>query len=406
MRIMDSAVQDFADRIQDAVARGAALRIRGGGSKDFYGGAPVGELLDTRTMNGIVAYEPSELYVSVRSGTRLAELEAILAAQGQYLPFEPPHFSQVEYANHGAQSAPPPPPPGGGVRGGGNMDGGAADGASVATAGGMLACGLGGPARATVGGPRDHVLGVSMLNGRGEWLVFGGQVMKNVAGYDLSRVFAGSMGTLGLIVEMSLKVLPIPPADATLRFEADQAAALALLQRWNALALPLNASCWVQEAGRGILLLRLRGAAAAVRSACLLMGGEALDPAVARRQWADCRDQRLSFFAPPPAAQNLGLWRLSIAPGSPPLTWPGAQLIEWHGALRWLWAAPDQQAAIRAAALQAGGHATLFRASQDGLRRDDRFQPLPAASLRIQQELKRQFDPAGVFNPGRLVPGL
>jgi glycolate oxidase FAD binding subunit len=270
----------------------------------------------------------------------------------------------------------------------------------------MLACGLGGPARASVGGLRDHVLGVSMLNGRGEWLVFGGQVMKNVAGYDLSRLLAGSMGTLGLVVEMSLKVLPVPPAEETLRFEAGQAAALAMLQRWNAQALPLNASCWMLEAGQGVLLLRLRGALAAVRSACALLGGEALDPAVAQRHWADCRDQRLAFFAAPPAGQDLGLWRLSVAPGSPPLAWPGAQLIEWHGALRWLWAAPDEQASMRQAALQAGGHATLFRAPHDDLRDQGVFQPLPAPSLRIQQELKRQFDPAGVFNPGRLYPGL
>ncbi len=403
---MDSAVQAIADRIRDAGARGAALRVRGGASKDFYGGPPHGELLDTRTLNSIVAYEPSELYVTVRAGTRLAELEATLAAQGQYLPFEPPHFRTGDLPNQGAQSAPPPPPPGGGVRGGGNMGGGAAAAGSLATCGGMLACGLGGPARASVGGARDHVLGVSMLNGRGELLLFGGQVMKNVAGYDLSRVLAGSMGTLGVVVDLSLKVLPIPPADATLFFEAHQAAALSMLQRWNRQALPLNSSCWVEDAGRPALLLRLRGAVAAVRSACELLGGEVLDLATANQHWADCRDQRLAFFAPPATQEKLGLWRLSVAPGSPVLALPFPQLIEWHGGLRWLWAALDQQASIRAAAAQAGGHATLFRAPHEFDRGNGVFHPLPAASLRIQQELKRQFDPAGIFNPARLYPDL
>ena len=374
---MNQIVQGIAQRIQSAAATGMALCIRGGGSKDFYGGAHAGELLETRGLRGIVAYEPSELYVTVRAGTPLAELEAALAAQGQHLPFEPPHFSAGAATAEGSE----------------------------ATCGGMLACGLAGPARASVGSVRDHVLGVSMLNGRGELLVFGGQVMKNVAGYDLSRVLAGSMGSLGLIVDMSLKVLPLPRAQASLRFEAGQAAALSMLARWNAQALPLNASCGVEQEGRPLLTLRLRGAEAAVRSACASMGGEVLAPDSAERFWADCRDQRLEFFNPG-AASDLALWRLSIAPTRPALALPQAQLIEWHGGLRWLWAPTSESVAIRAAAAQAGGHATMFRAPSDAAKAHGVFHPLSPATLNIQQELKRQFDPAGIFNPGRLYPGL
>lgn len=375
---MDSTAQALAARIQDAAAKGKKLCIRGGGSKDFYGGPLAGERLDTRDLNGVVAYEPSELYVTVRAGMPLAELEAELAAQGQYLPFEPPHFFEVAGQEASADR-------------------------SSATCGGMLACGLAGPARASVGSVRDHVLGVSMLNGRGEHLVFGGQVMKNVAGYDLSRVLAGSMGTLGLVLDMSLKVLPLPTAQATLRFEVGQAGALSMLTRWNAQALPINASCWLDDGAQPTLTLRLRGADAAVRSACAKLGGGALAPDAAERFWADCRDQRLGFFrqGDGPAA---ALWRISIAPTSPALGLPHAQMIEWHGGLRWLWAPLDHAAQIRACATQAGGHATMFRAPNEADKAQGVFHPLIPATLRIQQELKRQFDPAGVFNPGRLYP--
>jgi hypothetical protein len=233
---MDSELQQIVERIRGAAADATPLRIRGGGTKDFHGvpastGVPV---LDTRALAGITAYEPSELVVTVRAGTPLAELEAALAAEGQCLPFEPPHF---------------------GVDGAGG------------TVGGMVAAGWSGPARASVGAVRDYVLGVQLVDGRGEVLSFGGQVMKNVAGYDVSRVLAGSFGTLGVIAEVSLKVLPVAPAEATLRFECTQAEAIDLLNGWGGRPLPLNASCWVEDAGRGTLYLRLRGAVAAVEAA-------------------------------------------------------------------------------------------------------------------------------------------
>jgi glycolate oxidase FAD binding subunit len=235
-QVKDSVLDVFKDRIRDAAAQGQHLRIQGGNTKQFYGDTQAtAQLLDTRAHSGIVSYEPSELVVTVRCGTPLAELEAVLAEQGQCLAFEPPHFGDT------------------------------------ATVGGMVACGLAGPARAVVGGVRDHVLGVQMLNGKGESLTFGGQVMKNVAGYDVSRVLAGSMGTLGVITDVSLKVLPQAPAEVTLACHLPQADALALLHRWGAQPLPLNASCWVNDNHtqpvQDMLFVRLRGAVAAVDAA-------------------------------------------------------------------------------------------------------------------------------------------
>jgi glycolate oxidase FAD binding subunit len=241
MQSMDTALKDTTDRIRAASADGTPLRIRGGGSKDFYGNRLHGELLDTRGLSGVISYEPTELVVTVGAGTPLAELETLLAERGQCLPFEPPHFSW--------------------------------SGSTTATVGGMVAAGLSGPARASAGAVREYVLGLHMVNGLGQELVFGGQVMKNVAGYDVSRMMVGSMGTLGLITEVSLKVLPVAPLEATLVFPLDQTRALECLHRWGGQPLPLNASCWVHDdtasAGpQDLLFVRLRGAVAAVEAAC------------------------------------------------------------------------------------------------------------------------------------------
>ena len=380
---MDSTLAHLVAQIRAAAQHKQTLVIQGGNSKFFYGQAAHSDaVLDTRAHTGIVSYEPSELVVTVRAGTPLAELEAVLNAQGQCLAFEPPHFS--------------------------------VDGQSHATVGGMVACGLAGPARANVGGVRDHVLGVQMLNGKGEWLTFGGQVMKNVAGYDVSRVMAGSMGTLGVITDVSLKVLPQAPAEATLVCHLPQDKALAVLQRWGAQPLPLNASCWVHDTStqpaQDLLFVRLRGAVAAVEAAVprmcadvLALGGQAsaMDPTQAKADWSACRDQRLPFFTPP--APDLALWRLSVPQTAPVLPLPYAPLIEWHGALRWLWAPLSAAAELRAVAAQAGGHATLFRAPlQAPSDMPPVFSPLPAVQQRIQRQLQHQFDPHGVFNTGRL----
>ena len=367
---MDSAFSDLLDRIRSAVATGTPVRIRGGGSKDFYGQALQGDILHTGALRGIVSYEPSELVVTVRSGTSLAELEALLAGQGQALAFEPPHFGLN------------------------------------ATVGGMVAAGLAGPARAAAGGVRDYVLGLQLINGRAELLSFGGQVMKNVAGYDVSRLVAGSLGTLGLVTEVSLKVLPQAVAQATLRFAFDQASALRQLNAWAAKPLPLNASCWSLEQGAGRLSVRLRGARAAVQAACREMGGEAVDEALAAREWEAVREQTLPFFA---CAPHQCLWRLSLPDSCAPLD-PGlgedAGLVEWGGALRWTKAPASAARQLRAAAVACGGSATLFRRAESGPAPDAVFHPLAAPLDRIHRDLKQQFDPAGIFNRGRMYQNL
>ena len=367
----EPALRALIERVQQTRATRGTLCIRGGGTKDFYGGSPRGEPLDMGVLRGISSYEPTELVVTVRAGTKLAELEATLAEQGQCLPFEPPRFENPTNAS---------------VRGG--------------TVGGMVAAGLSGPSRAAVGSVRDHVLGLTLLNGKAEVLSFGGQVMKNVAGYDVSRVIAGSMGVLGAICEVSLKVLPIPAATATLRFEMDQAQAIRQLNEWAGEPLPLHASAWWQ----GLLVLRLAGAAAAVDAATHLLGGELVPPQLAAAFWEGLRDHTDEYFVSARAAieQGATLWRLSLPQVAPPLSLTGDSLVEWGGAQRWLVSA-QPASEVRDAAAAAGGHATLFR-GQD--RSAGVFAPLQSPLDRIHRELKRAFDPDGVFNLGRMYPGL
>ena len=363
---MNSALQLITEQVRAAAAAGIALRIRGGSSKDFYGEVAPGEVLDTLPLTGITSYEPSELVVTARAGTPLTELEAVLAERGQCLPFEPPHF-----------------------------EGGATDG-------GMVAAGLSGPARASVGAVRDYVLGVTLLNGKAELLTFGGQVMKNVAGYDVSRLICGALGTLGLITEVSLKVLPLAPAEATLKFEMGQAEALAQLNRWGGQPLPLNASCWVDDAGAQTLYLRLRGAVAAVEAACKSLGGERQDSTAAAPDWTLCRDQQLPWFRERGARD---LWRLSVPQTAPVLDLSEPPLVEWHGGLRWVRAMPDDASRLRAATAAVGGSATLFIAGDAHLERaGGRFDALKSPLHRIHCQLKKEFDPAGIFNRGRLYP--
>ena len=374
---MDLALAQIADRVRAAAADQTPLRIRGGGTKDFHGLALHGEVLDTRALRGIVSYEPSELVVTVRAGTPLAELEAALAEQGQCLPFEPPHFARTPL--------------------------------DAATVGGMVAAGLSGPARASVGAVRDYLLGVTLLNGRAELLTFGGQVMKNVAGYDVSRLMAGAWGTLGLLTEVSLKVLPVPPAEATLRFDAiSQADALRQLHAWGGQPLPLNASCWVRDDGVGTLYVRLRGAVAAVDAACKAMGGMRLDNARVAADWVACRDQTLPWFTDRAGRPGHALWRLSVPATAPVLDLPGGAepLVEWHGALRWVQAPESDGPALRAAATAVGGNASIFiAASAGGASAGGQFDLNSKALEAIHIRLKHSFDPTGIFNPGRVARG-
>lgn len=351
---MKDGIEYFRQQILHAGTHGTPLQLRGGGTKDWYGETPHGTVLDTRAHCGIVDYDPTELVITARCGTPLADIEATLAEKNQMFAFEPPHFS---------------------------------DGATV---GGVVASGLSGPRRASAGAVRDFMLGVVLMDGSGEVLHFGGQVMKNVAGYDVSRLLAGSLGTLGLILEASIKVLPKPFAEHTLRLSMTQTEALMQLNRWGGQPLPISASVWCD----GQLTLRLSGARAAVAAAENNIGGESV--AHADAFWRDIREQSDAFFT----RTHQALWRLSVPSTTPPIALPGQQLIEWGGAQRWL--QTDAEATqVRAAASAAGGHATLYVGNDRAV---GVFHPLAPAVAAIHRRMKASFDPSGIFNPGRLYP--
>ncbi len=349
---------DIAVALQAAVCKAAAddtpLQIVGGGSKTFYGRSTQGLPLQLGAHSGIVDYEPSELVITARTGTPLADIETALAERGQMLGFEPPHFD------------------------------------NAATLGGTLACGLSGPRRPYAGAARDFVLGCKIINGKGELLSFGGQVMKNVAGYDVSRLMIGALGTLGVLLEASLKVLPQPVEELTLAREAQIDEAIRTMNEWAGRALPLSACAY-----DGLrLYTRLSGATSALRAARIKLGGELIEDGAAL--WNSVRELRHGFFG-----SDAPLWRLSLPPAAAPIELPGQWFIDWGGAQRWLRSdAPAER--IRAAAARAGGHATVFRGGD----RDAVFQPLAAPLLAVQQGLKQCFDPHGILNPGRLYAQL
>lgn len=346
---------ELSAAIQAAMTGNTALNIVGGDSKEFLGRTPRGTRLSTAAHRGILHYEPSELVITARAGTTLRELEHTLAEHAQMLACEPPHFGDN------------------------------------ATLGGAVACGLSGPRRPYAGSVRDFVLGCRIINGRGEVLRFGGEVMKNVAGYDVSRLMCGAMGTLGLLLDISMKVLPRPAMETTLAQECTAAVALARMNAWAGRPLPLSAAMYDGEQ----LRFRLSGAASAVKAARQHMGGEPVTDADGF--WRDLGELRHGFFA-----DATPLWRLSLPPASAPLDLPGKSLIDWGGAQRWLLSSADE-GLIRAAAVAAGGHATLLRG---GTRDAERFHPLPANLLALHRSLKQAFDPAGIFNPGRLYANL
>ena len=354
---MQQAIEQLAATIRDAAKQRRPLCIRGGGTRDFYGGVLRGHKLSTLDYHGIVAYEPTELVITARAGTLLSEVEAALREKGQMLAFEPPYFGPT------------------------------------ATLGGCVATGLSGPRRAYAGAVRDFVLGVRILDGKGDDLRFGGQVMKNVAGYDVSRLMAGSLGTLGVLLEISLKVLPLPASETTLLLKCGEAEAISLMNKWAAQPLPITATAYRD----GDLGVRLSGARVAVDAAVVKVGGAPVASAQAIRFWTGIREHTDPFFA-----GNGPLWRLSVSSTTPPLDLPGQQLIEWGGALRWLKSAADAKT-IQDAAARSGGHATLFRG---GDKPGGVFQPLPPALMKLHRNLKQAFDPAGIFNPGRLYADL
>lgn len=351
---MSDLIAAWRERIRAAAASQAPLRIVGGGSKDFYGNELCGERFDTTAYRGIVDYDPAELVITARCGTPLAAIEQALDDGAQMLAFEPPHFGPN------------------------------------ATLGGCIAAGLSGPRRPYAGAVRDVMLGVRLLDGRGDDLSFGGRVMKNVAGFDVSRLIAGSLGTLGVILEASLKCWPRPKAETTRVLETTAPDALRRLREWGSSPLPISASCW----HRNRLAVRLSGAESAVAATARRIGGEALPDAASF--WTDLREQHQAFFREPGA----GLWRASVRPTAPPPETGGEPLIEWGGALRWFnVATPADGPPLRAWAQQNGGHATAFRATDKSA---GAFQPLPAALLMLHQRLKATLDPAGVLNPRRM----
>ena len=360
--VATDVLQELRERIMRAVRDRAPLRIRGGGSKDFLGQRFEGEVLDTRPLSGILSYEPTELFVTALAGTPLAAIETALAERGQMLAFEPPSFG------------------------------------GAATVGGVVAAGLSGPRRASVGAVRDFVLGLGCMDAQGRELQFGGQVMKNVAGYDVSRLMCGAMGILGLITQVSLKVLPRPAAEATVMFECDAREALYLLNTWGGQPLPISATVH----GSGALVVRFSGAGAAVDAALARMIREhdarAIPQPQAEQLWADLREHRSAFFS---SAQP-ALWRLSLPSTAPHGALSGEQCMEWGGALRWL-RSDDDPVAIRAAATAAGGSAMLFRGADKS---GGVFHPLPAPLLALHRRLKQQFDAPGIFNPGRMYSDL
>lgn len=347
--------KDLRQQVLGALEGRRPLQIRGGGSKHFLGRQTATTPIEINGHRGIVSYDPVELVVTARAGTPLRELEQTLAEQGQMLPFEPPHFGED------------------------------------ATLGGTIACGLAGPGRPFHGSARDYVLGVKVINGKGEILRFGGQVMKNVAGYDCSRLMAGAMGTLGVLLEVSLKVLPRHAAETTVVQNLDEQQALTAMLKWSGTALPLTAACYDGKQ----LSIRLSGAKTAVDSARQHIGGECLDNSSAF--WQSVKEHQHAFFM-----SDRPLWRLSLPATTVLLDLPGEWFIDWGGAQRWLISDADA-IHIRDSALAAGGHATLFRPYA---LKADTFQLPDEGVMELHRRLKQAFDPLGIFNPGRLYPDL
>ena len=379
MNSTNPIIEAFREQILQAAKNKMPLSIEGGATKSWYGNANTYTKLDTTTYSGILEYQPEELVITACAGTPLKEIEAALKEKNQVLAFEPPHFGEH------------------------------------ATFGGAIAAGLAGPGRISVGNFRDFVLGTRILDGKGQDLSFGGQVMKNVAGYDVSRLMPGSMGTLALLLEASVKVLPRPAATATLRCHISQEKALRTLNEWAGQPLPLSASCWIGNGtGEGQLTIRLAGAAAATKAAIPLMSSlvnaSEVDPQSAEVFWNDLREHKLPSFENIAADQTL--YRLALPAACGPLIISGASneiVLEWHGQQRWIKAAGDEATftLIKQLATSHGGHATRFKQGMNVNPAFQRFTVLgeqahSKALELVQERLRSAFDPAGVFATNRL----
>lgn len=346
----DSAVASIQEQVQKAGRDGEALCITGGGTKRFLGRKPHGTPCDVRSLEGVVRYEPTELVVSVCVGTTLKDLQNTLSSSGQMLPFEPPSFGEE------------------------------------ATIGGTIACGLSGPSRPYRGSARDFVLGIRCINGKGEALRFGGEVMKNVAGYDVSRLMTGSMGTLGILTEVSLKVLPLPACVETRSYEMSSAEALDMMTGLFSRAVPVSASAWDD----GYLRVRLSGSEAAVKAASSELGGDVDEQG--NTFWGALKEQQLDFFS-----EKATLWRVNVKPQGRLLSLPGKSIIDWGGARYWIKADTDLKE-MTDLVRPFGGYVTGFRSAN----RDEDFSGPEGSVLQLNRQLKKAFDPAGILNPGRL----
>lgn len=361
---MEFVLSELIEQVMTARAAQRPVYIRGGGTKDFYGepgslrNATSHSVLDMSAYHGVVNYQPSELVITVRAGTLLSDVEKLLDEHGQMLAFEPPRFGPAS------------------------------------TVGGCVAAGLSGPRRAAVGSLRDFILGARLLDSSGAVLEFGGEVMKNVAGYDVSRLLAGSMGIFGALVEVSIKVVPRPLVERTHWLDLDEAGALALFGQWRGQPLPMSATAWLPDEGAGGLWVRLSGSAPAVAAGARKVGGDVLDPTQAEQFWNSLRDHTHPFFQARP------LWRLALPPQAGPAGL-GSSLIEWNGGQRWLSGALEA-CQLRDSAGRLGGHATLFR--HDGGTDVPVFHPPSEGLMRISRRLKHALDPIGIFNPKRLFP--
>lgn len=343
--------RELQQRVEQARSSKLPLNICGGKTKAFYGETTSGVDLSVAEHSGVINYEPTELVVTVRAGTSLKELEKVLDSENQMFGFEPPAFG------------------------------------NDATIGGTIACNLSGPRRAYSGAARDFVLGCKIINGKAEQLHFGGEVMKNVAGYDVSRLMCGAMGTLGVLLELSIKVLPKPENEITLVHEINVKDSLLKVHQLARQSLPISATCFDENK----LYIRLSGSEGAVQAAKKLIGGD--DSTLGHNFWPQLKEQELNHFN-----NDKNVWRLSLASNVPELNLRGKTLYEWNGAQRWL-VSDEKEHVIRDKVSQHGGHVVCFRQQ---IKPQHVFHPLDSGLLKLHRQLKKSFDPEGIINPGRM----
>jgi len=353
---MGDITQQLQSQITQAYQDRTPLQIVGGNTKAFYGNASHGEIISTTEHQGIVEYDPRELVITVRSGTTLKQVQQVLAEQGQMLGFEPPTFG------------------------------------GSATIGGTIACGFSGPRRPFAGSARDFVLGCKILTGKGEVIEFGGRVIKNVAGYDVSRLMVGALGTLGLLMEVSIKVVPMPESEITIVMPANVNEALDIMNARAGQPIPLSAASYDGET----VILRFSSTENGIKAARDKISGDILHHG--NDYWRQLNEQVHFFFA-----DEYPLWRLSLAPATLHLGVPGSWLFDWGGALRWLKTDASIRD-VRDAVAAEGGHATLFKNKEYWLQDDDQsvFHPLSPSLMKFHHKLRTAFDTHKILNRHRL----